>query len=419
MKRLLLSLLFSFVTILFVYSQDTIKVMSYNLLNYGNYTSYCTTYNNNVETKNEYLRTIIDYTLPDILGVVEISPNGTYIEDFKNNVLNQNGRDYYCNAPKTNYSGSSIINMIYYDYRKVELKHWLALATDYRDINLYTFYFKNDALKNGDTVYLTCIVAHLKAGHTDSDAIGRTAMAQKIMDFLSTINENTNYLIMGDFNVYSSSEGAYQQFTNHANQNIRFYDFINKYGVWSDNAYFAPYHTQSTHTTSDCFSGGGLDDRFDFILGNINTITGQKGFKYVNDSYTTLGQDGQHFNKGLLDAPINTSAPMDVLEALYGNSDHLPVLAKFIIDHSQSIIDITLPIAYYIQNNQLYINIFDAFSSDASIYIYDVHGRILFSDQISNQTDQYTLDLNGLEKGIYLINIKTNDRFTSFKIVNI
>jgi len=224
---------------------------------------------------------------------------------------------------------------------------------------------------------------------------------------------------MGDFNVYSSSEGAYQQFTNHANQNIRFYDFINKYGVWSDNAYFAPYHTQSTHTTSDCFSGGGLDDRFDFILGNINTITGQKGFKYVNDSYTTLGQDGQHFNKGLLDAPINTSAPMDVLEALYGNSDHLPVLAKFIIDHSQSIIDITLPIAYYIQNNQLYINIFDAFSSDASIYIYDVHGRILFSDQISNQTDQYTLDLNGLEKGIYLINIKTNDRFTSFKIVNI
>ena len=178
MKRLLLSLLFSFVTILFVYSQDTIKVMSYNLLNYGNYTSYCTTYNNNVETKNEYLRTIIDYTLPDILGVVEISPNGTYIEDFKNNVLNQNGRDYYCNAPKTNYSGSSIINMIYYDYRKVELKHWLALATDYRDINLYTFYFKNDALKNGDTVYLTCIVTHLKAGHTDSDAIGRTAMAQ-------------------------------------------------------------------------------------------------------------------------------------------------------------------------------------------------------------------------------------------------
>ena len=135
------------------YSQDTIKVMSYNLLNYGNYTSYCTTYNNNVETKNEYLRTIIDYTLPDILGVVEISPNGTYIEDFKNNVLNQNGRDYYCNAPKTNYSGSSTINMIYYDYRKVELKHWLALATDYRDINLYTFYFKNDALKNGDTVY--------------------------------------------------------------------------------------------------------------------------------------------------------------------------------------------------------------------------------------------------------------------------
>ncbi len=401
-----------------VYSQDTIKVMTYNLLNYGNYTYYCTPSNNNVSNKNEYLKTIIDYTLPDILGVVEIAPDDTYIDGFKNNVLNQNGRNYYAKTPKSNYSGSSIINMLYYDSRKLTLSFWASLPTTYRDINIYTFYFENDALQNGDTVYLTCIVMHLKAGNTDTDASDRTAMAQTLMNFLNNFNENTNYLVMGDFNLYSSSEGAYQQLTNHPNANIRFYDFINKYGDWSNNAYFSPYHTQSTHTTSDCFSGGGLDDRFDFILGNINTITGDKGFKYLANSYTTLGQDGQHFNKGLLDSPTNTTVPSNVLEALYGNSDHLPIISKFIVDNTLSINDYSLPINYYMIDNKLYINFINPLNTDMSIKILDMQGRDVFTDQIPSNMQQYVLDMNNYNKGVYLIDIFNNTDFTSFKILN-
>lgn len=408
-----LSLLYSI-----VYSQDTIKVMTYNLLNYGNYTSYCTTSNNNVSNKNEYLKTIIDYTLPDILGVVEIAPEDTYIDGFRNNVLNQNGRNYYAKTPKSNYSGSSIINMLYYDSRKMTLSFWTSLATTYRDINIYTFYFENDALENGDTVYLTCIVMHLKAGNTDTDASDRTAMAQTLMNFLNNFNENTNYLVMGDFNLYSSSEGAYQQLTNHPNANIRFYDFINKYGDWSNDAYFAPYHTQSTHTNSNCFIGGGLDDRFDFILGNINTITGAKGFKYIANSYTTLGQDGQHFNKGLLDSPTNTTVPSNVLDALYGNSDHLPIISKFIVDNTLSINDYSLPINYYMIDNKLYINFINPSNADMSIKVLDMQGRDVFTDQIPSNMQQYVLDMNNYNKGVYLINIFNNADFTSFKILN-
>ncbi|MDI3479063.1 MAG: hypothetical protein PWQ14_209 [Rikenellaceae bacterium] len=417
MKKIILiialSLLYSI-----VYSQDTIKVMSYNLLNYGNYTSYCTLSNNNVSNKNEYLKTIIDYTLPDILGVVEIAPDDTYIDGFRDNVLNQNGRNYYAKTPKFNYSGSPIINMLYYDSRKMTLSFWTSLATTYRDITIYTFYFENDALLNGDTVYLTCIVMHLKAGNTDTDASDRTAMAQTLMNFLNNFNENTNYLVMGDFNLYSSSEGAYQQLTNHPNANIRFYDFINKYGDWSNNAYFSPYHTQSTHTTSDCFSGGGLDDRFDFILGNINTITGAKGFKYLDSSYTTLGQDGQHFNKGLLDSPTNTTVPSNVLEALYGNSDHLPIISKFIVDNTLSINDYSLPINYYMIDNKLYINFINPLNTDMSIKILDMQGRDVFTDQIPSNMQQYVLDMNNYNKGVYLIDIFNNTDFTSFKILN-
>lgn len=401
-----------------VYSQDTIKVMTYNLLNYGFYTNYCTTSNNNVSNKNEYLKTIIDYTLPDILGVVEIAPDDTYIDGFKNNVLNQNGRNYYAKTPKSNYSGSSIINMLYYDSRKLTLSFWASLPTTYRDINIYTFYFENDALQNGDTVYLTCIVMHLKAGNTDTDASERTAMAQTLMNFLNNFNENTNYLVMGDFNLYSSSEGAYQQLTNHPNANIRFYDFINKYGDWSNDAYFAPYHTQSTHTNSNCFIGGGLDDRFDFILGNINTITGAKGFKYIANSYTTLGQDGQHFNKGLLDSPTNTTVPSNVLEALYWNSDHLPIISKFIVDNTLSINDYSLPINYYMIDNKLYINFINPSNADMSIKVLDMQGRDVFTDQIPSNMQQYVLDMNNYNKGVYLIDIFNNTNFTSFKIIN-
>ena len=417
MKKIILIIALSLLYFI-VYSQDTIKVMSYNLLNYGNYAYDCTTSNNNVSDKNEYLKTIIDYTLPDILGVVEIAPEDTYIDGFRDNVLNQNGRNYYAKTPKFNYSGSPIINMLYYDSRKMALSFWTSLATTYRDINIYTFYFENDALENGDTVYLTCIVMHLKAGNTDTDASDRTAMAQKLMNFLNSFNKNTNYLVMGDFNLYSSSEGAYQQLTNHPNANIRFYDFINKSGDWSNNPYFSLYHTQSTHSNSNCFIGGGLDDRFDFILGNINTITGAKGFKYIANSYTTLGQDGLHFNKGLLDSPTNTTVPSNVLEALYWNSDHLPIISKFIVDNTLSISDYSLPINYYMIDNKLYINFINPSNADMSIKILDMQGRDVFTDQIPSNMQQYVLDMNNYNKGVYLIDIFNNTDFTSFKILN-
>ena len=417
MKKIILIIALSLLYFI-VYSQDTIKVMSYNLLNYGNYAYDCTTSNNNVSDKNEYLKTIIDYTLPDILGVVEIAPEDTYIDGFRDNVLNQNGRNYYAKTPKFNYSGSPIINMLYYDSRKMALSFWTSLATTYRDINIYTFYFENDALENGDTVYLTCIVMHLKAGNTDTDASDRTAMAQKLMNFLNSFNKNTNYLVMGDFNLYSSSEGAYQQLTNHPNANIRFYDFINKSGDWSNNPYFSLYHTQSTHSNSNCFIGGGLDDRFDFILGNINTITGAKGFKYIANSYTTLGQDGLHFNKGLLDSPTNTTVPSNVLEALYWNSDHLPIISKFIVDNTLSISDYSLPINYYMIDNKLYINFINPSNADMSIKVLDMQGRDVFTDQIPSNMQQYVLDMNNYNKGVYLIDIFNNTNFTSFKIIN-
>ena len=55
------------------------------------------------------------------------------------------------------------------------------------------------------------------------------------------------------------------------------------------------------------------------------------GVKYLPGSYQTVGQDGQHYNSSLLDAPSNTAAPAQVVQSLYELSDHLPVRADFVV----------------------------------------------------------------------------------------
>ena len=54
-------------------AQDTITVMQYNLLQYGNYQGYggCSESTNNTQHKDECIRDILDYVKPDILGVCE------------------------------------------------------------------------------------------------------------------------------------------------------------------------------------------------------------------------------------------------------------------------------------------------------------------------------------------------------------
>ncbi|MDA7803014.1 hypothetical protein N8987_00365 [Crocinitomix sp.] len=104
---------------------------------------------------------------------------------------------------------------------------------------------------------------------------------------------------------------------------------MNSPGNWHNNAAFSFVHTQSTRTTDiDGGAFGGMDDRFDFIFIGEDLKSNQNGAKYINESYKVLGQDGKHFNKSLLDLPINESIPADIINKLYYMSDHLPVLLE-------------------------------------------------------------------------------------------
>ena len=309
-----------------VNGQDTLTVMQYNLLNFGNFTSYCTLSNNDPGEKIAWLKTIIDYQTPDIFCVNEMSQSDYYQQMLLDEVLNTSGRTGFEMAGTTNYNNSDIVNMLYYNGSKLGLESMDAIVTEVRDINIYKLYYKqrNKSL-SGDNIVFYCIVAHLKAGSTSGDMTVRAQMTADVTNYLVSHQITEPCLILGDLNLQSSTEQAWLNLTQYADPAYDFSDPAGKVGNWHNNATYAIVHTQSTHITSDgCASGGGMDDRFDFILANAAFFDEEASILVIDGSYDVLGQDGQRLNGSVADPP-NYSAPSGVISALYGMSDHLPV----------------------------------------------------------------------------------------------
>ena len=235
-----------------VYAQDTLNVMQYNLLNFGSFTNYCTLQNNDPDDKVLWLKTLIDYTLPDILAVNEISPNTYYHYMLLDEVLNASGRDYFEMAGTTNYNNSNIVNMLYYNGSKVGLESQDAIVTAIRDINVYKLYYKQDGLvKSRENIYLYCIVAHLKAGSTSNDMTIRAEMTADIMDYIVAQQITEPCLMLGDFNLQNSGEQAWINLTQNPVAEYNFSDPVGLVGNWHNNGYYSDVHSQSTHTTSN------------------------------------------------------------------------------------------------------------------------------------------------------------------------
>jgi hypothetical protein len=141
---------------------------------------------------------------------------------------------------------------------------------------------------------------------------------------MAQVVKDSNVLVTGDFNFYTSTEAGYQTLL--APGLFQLIDPINRPGAWGNNASFADIHTQSPRTTQ--FGGGangGMDDRFDFIL---TTQAMQQGTSYMRNlpgTYKALGNDGRHFNGALTTLP-NGVVPDSIALTLHDLSDHLPVL---------------------------------------------------------------------------------------------
>lgn len=196
-----------------------------------------------------------------------------------------------------------------------------------RDINLVRFYYKSPALAFGaDTIKLGAVVVHYKAGSSAADESDRLSQANAIMNALAA-EPAGNFILGGDLNIQNSNVSSYQTLVNNSNLQIRLRDPVNFNGNWNNNSLFTPLHTQSTSTSGGCKAGGGLDDRFDFLLANNYVMGDSLGIRYVPGSYKIPGQDGARLDNAI-NFPTNNSAPPAVISALAGLSDHLPVLMK-------------------------------------------------------------------------------------------
>lgn len=411
MKQLLI--VFLFVVSLSVSAQDSITVLQYNLLNYGNYTSYCLNSNNNHITKEGYLRTIIGYTKPDIFTVNELSKLNYYHERLLTEVMNTGGRGYYKRASATNIAGSDLINMLFYDSTRLTLRSMQIIQSYVRDVNLYTLYYRTPNLASGDTIFINCIVAHLKAGNSSSDAYSRGVMASNIIEWLQENKVPGNYLLMGDFNLYTASEDAYQYFTTSSAGTFQFIDPINSPGDWNNNVSFASCHTQSVSSTGNgCQASGGMDDRFDFILTTDAIMEGTDKVKYKDGSYKAIGQDGRHFNQSITNLP-NNSVPYDVLSAIGKNSDHLPVTLtlELAVEEPGALVERNAFKGSWlslISSSIARLHITSPSNSSIQINIFSSTGQLLTtqSTMVRQGYNNIDLTIGDLHPGFYLVNLR-------------
>jgi len=376
----------------------------------------CDATNNNIDTKNGYLKDIIDYVKPDIFTVNEIYADKNAQDYLLNNVFLENG---YSTFKRAKVYGSYLTQQVFYNSSKVELKSSYYIDGYPREAHVYKFYYQSQELSKGDTLFFNCIVVHLKAGGTSSDASNRATETKNIMSYIAQ-NTNENFILMGDFNVYNSTETCFQNLISPSNSDIKFNDPINKVGSWHNNSSYTQIHTQSTnYYGTDCAVGGGLDDRFDFFLVGNSLLDNTNSIHYVENSYKAIGNDGKHFNDAI-DYQGNSSVPANILTALAHNSDHLPINIKFYIDQNPKITSIRNNTFSKLKinnpvNNTLQLTLFsDKFiNENIKFTIYNSIGKKVAEKSLQTYSKilDYNINVSNLKTGLYFIkaeNTKNN-----------
>ena len=406
----------------FLQSQEIATFMTYNVLNYRNETSFCTNTNNNPISKENYIKTIVDHVQPDLIAFNEVGSNPTNAVKLLDRCLNVNGVTKYAMANFSSTSGSSLANAFYYNEDMFEMYSYDKVENDnsgsqiVRLINVYTVYYKDANLTLGaDTTFLTVFIAHLKAGTGTANSTQRDKATEAVMEYITDENITGNYIITGDFNTYTSSEAAIQNLVDPTNQAIKFLDPVDRMGSWNNNSSFADVHTQSTHYSSNgCASGGGLDDRFDFILMSQAIKDDADHIDYVKNSYKALANDGNHFNQSI-NNPANNSVPANVLDAIYNGSDHLPVLMDMIMSpadpNSVSQIDSKEPVVKVVSPSSGMVK--GELVGSAGIYtlkVYSITG-VLEDERVISHKNNTEFMMPISSKGIHLIQVTNGEGF--------
>jgi endonuclease/exonuclease/phosphatase family metal-dependent hydrolase len=404
------------------FGQTRIKAMMYNLLNYSDASVS--------QQKTPFLTTILDEINPDLFMVCELINLSGSNYMFNNAILPHNSDFQAATFEINQSSGSNLQQMVYYNSKKLILETSRVILADTRDINHYTFLL-NTTNSATNPIRLEVFVSHLKASTGSSNRQRRNASIEDFVASLNDIPSNSYVLFAGDFNFYTSNEEGYQRLISNGNPIVMVdpinrpaepfpndpsvsdpFDFYSSSSVyfWRNSSY-ADIHTQSTRTSSNGLidesgAGGGMDDRFDFIMMSENFNTSSNLY-YVNGSYESIGNNGNCYNSNVADPACSGIYSQSLRNALLEFSDHLPVVME--IETPQN----TLSTTSYSQSvHLLKSNLVDTTleltlqpnTSIKTLNIYNTNGQLIQSVNVKNLTENtFSINVEHLSTGIYYL----------------
>ena len=398
MKIIKLLFIFLLVGNSLLFAEMNFKIMSYNALNFD-YSS---------STRADYFKQIISEYDPDIIVMQEIIDQAG--ANILLNAFNEINDEY---SAVDFHNGFDTDNMLYYKNNNISLLSQSTVSTALRDIGKYTL-----SIAENELIIYSC---HLKASSGGENEEARLQEILQLRAEIESLPENTEYIIVGDMNFYSSSESAYQNLTNETP--IIAEDLCNSVGNWHNSSYYSLVHTQSTRVES--FGGGstgGLDDKFDFIFSSPNFNDGSN-IEYVNASFEAFGNDGNHYNQSINDG-YNSAVSSEIADALYYASDHLPVCAEFSYDSNSEIVA-KLFISEYIEGSSYNkaIEIFNGSGSEINLSAYslekDSNGNNSWSSHydfsgVLADNEVFVLANSGADQAILDVADETNNSVINF-----
>jgi len=327
---------------------DKIRIMSYNVLKYGDGCQGTSS------QMHGYLKTIVNYTDPDILGLVKVEAiphidgeKGKAPIGFQDSILryalNTTTAGKYACCPFSNTARDNNQNLLFYNTQKIGYSSCMTLVSDISDMNMYKLYYKTAALaKTHDTAFIFIVLVHTDSGDEpdDRDRQVRELMAAMRKQFSAL----PNIIVMGDFNLRKTKEESYQTLTNNSEKKYCFIDppfALDKKASYPANWDKHPERFSSFLTTStrkkekepnSCGTGGGAKAWYDHILLSPSLADRSNFYQYVANSYQVWGNDGNRIDASVNDLP-NKSAPAEVLNALYQMSNKYPVMLELGISH--------------------------------------------------------------------------------------
>lgn len=323
---------------------DTLSVMAYNVLNYGDGCQ------GDIGKLNSHFKTIVKYTKPDLLSCEKISaftPERHKSSNFAtlicDGVLNAVFRARYAYADPSNESEADNMSVLFYNKEKLVFVKTETILARITDFNLYKLYYRDSKLAlTKDTVFLYVLVNHTQSG---DDSKQRDKQLTKVMKRIREEFPNLpNLIVMGDFNTRKTGEDGYQAIVNSEKASTKMFDppfypdkVLSYPANWTKRPeLYLRFLTTSTRLSesvpNDCGTGGGAKSWYDHIFISPSLVNGSRKMKYIPNSYKTIGNDGKRLGIEVNSkTKRNTAVPNDLAEALFHFSNKYPVSLQLMV----------------------------------------------------------------------------------------